>query len=167
MEICFVPISKTIDRRVFDCDVVELNEYFQKYARQNHINNISKCFVAVDPANPKVPLGYYTTSFTAIAKENVPLDARLPNYPIPAIIIGRLAVDRTAKGKGIGARLLRKIFADAIELFNHPATPAFKFIVVEAKDEGAKGFYQKYGFVPFRDRSYSLLISMATVLAAS
>lgn len=166
MEITFVPISKKIDRKEFDCGEEELNEYLQKHARQNHELNISRCLVAINPKAPTKPLGYYTISTAQIGVEDIPPDQvkkRLPAYPVPAIIIGRLAVDKSTKGKGLGAKILKTIFSNAVAISKNPTSPAFKFIVVDAKNEKAKAFYEKYGFVSFRNKEYFLLISIETI----
>lgn len=102
------PISRQHGRRAFDCGVPELNEYLQRYARQNHASGGAKTFVAVPPNDPQRVLGYYTLSPGAIEFARVPRVVRkgLGQYEVPVFRLARLAVDKSIQGQGLGGQLL-------------------------------------------------------------
>ncbi|MGH9640384.1 MAG: GNAT family N-acetyltransferase, partial [Bryobacteraceae bacterium] len=86
-------IARHHDRGNFDCGVPELNEYLQRYARQNHASGGAKTFVAIAPTVPATILGYYTISPGAIAFRKAPASVtkRLGRYDVPVFRLGRLA----------------------------------------------------------------------------
>jgi predicted GNAT family N-acyltransferase len=84
----------------------------------------------------------------------------LPRYPIPAMRIGRLAVDITKRGECLGTALLMECFRRAIVLSREIGVFA---IVVDATNESAKDFYLKYGFIALHSQPMSLLIPLATI----
>jgi ribosomal protein S18 acetylase RimI-like enzyme len=158
----FVEISQKQDRASFDCGVPPLDEYLKKYAKQNHDKGVSLTFVAIDSTQPKKILGYYSVSSGQIEFESLPIEEkkRLPKYPVPITRIGRLAVDKSTKGKGIGRALL----ADALNrALTAAKTIGIYAVVVDAKDERAKSFYKKYGFVELKDKPFVLFFPIATV----
>jgi len=160
-------INKTINRKSFDCGVKPLNEYFQKHARQNDEKGIGSCFVALDGNG--APVGYYVYSMAEVLKSSLPLEkARgIPGYPIGAIRIGRLARDTSVRGKGLGDLLLKDCLGRIASLSENPDIPGFRFIVVDAKDQHASNFYQKFGFIPFLDQANALFIPLETVKRAN
>ncbi len=110
------PIGRHHDREGFDCGAPELNEYIRRYARQNHESGGAKTFVAAAPAAPARVLGYYSISPGAIAFARVPatLARRLGRYEVPVFRLGRLAVDRSMQGQGLGGDLLLAAGARAL-----------------------------------------------------
>ena len=162
LKIDFNSINRKIKRDDFDCGNKELNDYFQRYARQNHEHGISKCFVALTEKNH--PVGFYTLSAAQVTKASLSADtlSKTPNYPIPAVRIGKLAVDKKFKGQGIGKLLL----VDAFKRILSVEDIAIKVVVVDAKDEAAADFYLKYGFIRFQDNPGSLFIPIETVRMA-
>jgi GNAT superfamily N-acetyltransferase len=96
-------LSADHDRGGFDCGVEELNLYLLKYSRQHERKGIGRTYVATEEGEKRV-LGYYTISSSAVAFEIVP--ENLPRHPIPVALIGRLAVDQNAQGRGLGEMLL-------------------------------------------------------------
>ena len=97
------PLARRHVRERFDCGVPELNEFLKQYARQNEKHRISRTYVAVLASDPHV-LGYFTlrTGAVGVAELSDKDAKRLPKYPVPVIHLARLAVDVTAKGKGLG-----------------------------------------------------------------
>lgn len=108
MEWIFCPIDSSFQKDTFDCGVLELNEYLKQYARQNHKNGIAKTFVAIPKQENRTVAGYYSVSMSHIERESLPesQSKRLPRYPVPAMLVGKLAVDRSMQGKGLGEELL-------------------------------------------------------------
>ena len=88
--------------------------------------------------------------------------SKTPNYPIPAVRIGKLAVDKRFKGQGIGKLLL----VDAFKRILSVEDIAIKVVVVDAKDDAAAEFYMKFGFIRFQDNPGSLFIPLETVKKA-
>jgi len=165
MDIEIVPISKQIKIKDFDCGIEELNCYLRQFAIPNDKKNIGKTFVAVDKSNQTKPVGYYTVSMAQILFNELPdsIKKGLPRYPIPAMRIGKLAIDLKFQGRHIGAKLLKDALLKAV---NISSQVALHFIVVDAIDENAKAFYLKYGFTDFEENPLTLVISLETVKAA-
>lgn len=106
--------------------------------------------------------GYHSLSATSFQRDDLPADQakRLPRYPVPAALLGRLAVDANMKGKGLGSYLLM----DALDrILLATRTLAVHALIVDAKDEAATAFYGKYGFIPFANERQRLFLPMATV----
>ncbi|MGZ8368958.1 MAG: hypothetical protein ACXWVK_09700 [Rhodoplanes sp.] len=102
------PLGKNHDRNAFDCGEDGLNTYLKRYARQNHESGGAKCFVATLRDAPARILGFYTLSPASIEFSRAPavLTRGLGRYEIPVYRLGRLAVDRSVQGRGLGGRLL-------------------------------------------------------------
>ena len=161
-EIQAVPISAKFDLSNFDCGVPDLNIYLQRYAGQNHRKGIGRTYLGI--ISDKV-CGFYTVSMAEIHFESLPEKDRkkVPKYPLPAMRLGRLAVDENFKGQGIGEHLLM----DALSLSSRLNDQVGVYcVIVDAKDNSAVRFYKKYGFIPFQDRVNSLFLPMKTVLKA-
>ncbi len=113
--------------------------------------------------NPRIA-GYYTLASTSVLLADLPpgIGKKLPRYPlVPAVRMGRLAVDETFKGQGLGGALL----ADALERVAQAEIAAFA-LVVDAKDETAASFYRHHGFVALPDSPLTLFLPLATVRLA-
>ena len=155
-----LPITEISHSQVknFNCGIDELNEYLKRYARSNHKKGIGKTFVLPMEKNVK---GYYTISMGDIEFHHIPEKWRssLPKYPIPVCRIGRLAIDSTMQGKGSGGQLL----IDALHRIAEAAkTVAAYAVVVDAKNNQAKTFYEHYGFTSYQDESSSLFLPLST-----
>lgn len=145
------------DRDAFDCEENSLNEFLKKYARQNDEKGLGRTFVAVKPGDPAI-ISYYTIASGAVSFDTVP--EKLPRYPIPVAHLGRLAVDKQAKGQGVGAFLL----IDALRRIAQVADQMGIYAVeVYALNESARQFYLKYGFTPLKDDPLHLYISMKKI----
>ena len=154
-------LSRDHVRAGFSCGVEALDRYLEVQAGQDVRRRIANCFVA-RPAQSLEIAGYYTLSATSIATPDLPeaITRRLPRYPlVPAVVIGRLAIDRRHSGRGLGAALL----FDAIRRSASVDAAVFA-IVVDAKDESAVRFYEHHGFSRFASRPLSLYLPMATAI---
>ena len=151
------------NRESFDCGKSQLNDYLKKRAGQDAKKGYSKTFVATSGVENKEILGYYCTSASSIEFENIPqnLSKRLPKYPAPCMLIGRLAVDKQMQGKKLGETLLMHALKKAVRVNSEMAIIAVR---VDALDEEAKKFNLRYDFVPFKDKELSLLLPMKTII---
>ncbi|SIO60898.1 Acetyltransferase (GNAT) domain-containing protein [Singulisphaera sp. GP187] len=150
------------DHSGFDCGKQSLSEWIQRYAGQNDKRDTSRTYVAVRPVDFRV-FGYYSLSSYQIRFEDMPapIANRLPRkQPIPAALIGKLAVDKNAQGQGLGEILLMSALGRAVLLSQQIAINA---VVVDAIDEQAKGFYLKYGFRALLDDPLHLFIPLSVV----
>jgi GNAT superfamily N-acetyltransferase len=159
----FFPIDKQYQRDAFDCGYAILNDYLKKFARQNHNKGIAKTFVAILASGSLKIDGYYTVSASVIEYESLPESYQrgIPAYPIPAMLIGRLAVDNSVKGQGLGSELLADALYRAVRAAQEIGILAVR---VDAIDFQAKDFYLNYEFIPFQDSELSLFLPMATII---
>ena|ERR1700722_2937423 len=141
----------------FSCGMPDLDTYLKRYAKNNEKKGIGKTFVLL---NGQTVIGYYTLSAAQISITDIPktYNAKLPAYPVPASRLCRLAVDKSYQGQRIGEHLL----VDATERVRLAAMNiAIHAIVVDAKNETAKNFYIKYGFMPLDNSELSLFIPLS------
>jgi GNAT superfamily N-acetyltransferase len=155
------PLSSGHDRKDFSCGAEALERYIRTQASQDLRRRVATCFVAVEEGSNAVA-GFYTLAATSLVLADLPEDQakKLPRYPaIPAILLGRLAVATAAKGQGLGAALL----VDAIARADESGIGAYA-LVVDAKDDAAKAFYEHFGFIVLHGATMRLAIPMATAL---
>lgn len=151
------PLAPALERKNFSCGVPALDRYFQTQVGQDIKRLVANCFVAT---REEAVVGYYTLSSASIPLTDLPeeLKKRLPRYPaLPAIRLGRLAVDLRHHGQGIGGALL----ADAIQRALRTEAPGFS-ILVDAKNAQAAAFYRHHGFLDLPSRPGTLLLPLAT-----
>jgi GNAT superfamily N-acetyltransferase len=149
------------DRNSFNSGVEPLDRYLRAQAGQEARKNIAAPFVLMLPDGAIG--GYYTLSATAVKISELPADItrRLPRYPlVPATLLGRLAVDLRYRGNGYGRYLL----ADALHRAVLSEIASFA-VVVDAKDEAARRFYERESFLPFPDQPMKLFRPMADLRA--
>ncbi len=143
-----VPLdTKEHDRSAFACGAPELDRYIREHASQDVKRDVARVFVALLSGVPAVH-GYCSLSAASFQRDDLPADQakRLPRYPVPAVLLGRLAVDNSVKNKGLGAFLLM----DALNrTLLATQTLAVHAMIVDARDDAAAAFYRKYGFIPF------------------
>jgi GNAT superfamily N-acetyltransferase len=154
-----VPLDLDTDRSGFECGVEPLDRYFKTQVSQDIKRRVTACFTALDSSGRVA--GYYTLASASILLTDLAesLAKKLPRYPnVPAVRMGRLAVDQDFKSKGLGAALL----ADALRRAVTAEIAAYAF-VVDAKDESAAEFYAHHGFRATADNPLFLYLPLATV----
>ncbi|WP_308389248.1 GNAT family N-acetyltransferase [Acidithiobacillus sp. AMEEHan] len=147
------------DRTGFQSDSEPLNRYLREQAFQDMRRRVTACFVALADGNRIA--GYYTLASASLLLAHLPasMGKKLPRYPtVPAVRMGRLAVDRSFQGQGLGGALL----ADALERAARSEIAAFA-LVVDAKEETAAAFYRHHGFIALPDTPLTLFLPLATV----
>ncbi len=147
------------DRAAFHCGVPALDEFLHKYAAQQNAKGISTVFVLVDDAAPSKILGFYTLSAAQIgAKQLSELERKkLPRYPVPCFRMGRMARAIESRGTGLGEILI----GCAVDRCLHARSLVGAYaLLVDAKDESAKSFYERYGFVPCGDTPMTLYLPL-------
>ncbi|MGB5733695.1 MAG: GNAT family N-acetyltransferase [Thiohalocapsa sp.] len=151
------PLEAAIDTDAFHCGDLELDTYLRRYASQDVRRGLAKVFVATPCDETQRPAGFFSLSAGSISSEALPRDIarKLPRYPVPIALLGRLAVDQSFQGRGLGSILLsdacRKVMLASRVL-------AVAAILVDAKDSSAAAFYRHFGFVPLPGRPDRLLL---------
>ncbi|MFZ4626458.1 MAG: GNAT family N-acetyltransferase [Rhodoferax sp.] len=162
MNLVISGLARHHDRLDFDCGEPALNIFLQRLARQQADRDHSRTYVATAPGESRIR-GFYAVSSSSVNFENWPADLKLPRYPMPVARLGRLAVDVREQGSGVGAALLLHAMQLTVQLAQHIGLFA---VVVDAKNEAAAAFYERYGFGRFPDQKMSLFISTAVIRRA-
>jgi GNAT superfamily N-acetyltransferase len=144
MALTFEPLKADFNRVDFDCGEEALNHYLQHFAQQDMRRALAQTFVVSQNEGYEI-LGYYTLCSGSVDVKDLPANIlkKLPKYPTPVARLARLAVDKKQQSKGYGELLLidalsRASFAgESIGIYG---------MVIDAKHEKAKQFYQQYGF---------------------
>lgn len=156
-------LDKSFDREPFDCGVAPLNAFLKSRARQSQNKGFNRTYVAIAENDPrKTIVGYYAVSMGQIELNSLPDESRksLPRHPIPVGRIGRLAIDKSMQGKGLG----REVLVDALKRVRDASKIVGAFaVIVDAKNESAKRFYQKYGFLPLADDPMTLFLAIGSI----
>lgn len=152
-------LSDSDDRRSFECGVPQLDRYFREKVSQDVRRRLCNCFIAIEYQTGTIA-GYYTLSASSIALDLLPEDVnrRLPRYAtVPAVLIGRLVVDRSFVNRGLGSSLLYGIVNRCGE-----TAPAAFTLVVDAKNDRAAAFYRKHQFSALELHPMRLFLPMAS-----
>jgi GNAT superfamily N-acetyltransferase len=159
------PVATRHDRAAFDCGDADLNLYLQKYARQNHESGGAKCFVATPSSTPVRILGFYTLSPASIQYSRTPALAKkgLARYDVPVFRLGRLAVDRSVQGRGLGGALLLRAADRCIRVAQDVGGVA---LLIDAKNDRAARWYEGFGALRMNDAPLSLVLPLATAVDA-
>jgi GNAT superfamily N-acetyltransferase len=137
------PLRPTDDRSGFTCGNDDLDRFFRQYAGQNQFKSyIGVTYVAVDRTGRLLGFATVASAEVMAAQLTGKSAKRLPNYPIPALRLARLAVDLRARGLGIGGELLNTVFDLA---HGQAATVGCVGVIVDAKQQ-AIAFYESLGF---------------------
>jgi GNAT superfamily N-acetyltransferase len=154
-------LDATHERGAFCCGKAPLDTFLQQRASQHAKNGLSRTFVATRPGEKRV-LGYYASSAGSFTLDHLPEKdrKRLPRHPVPTVHLGRLAVDQSVRGQGLGRILLFHFLKKAQEISR---TVGVYAVDLWSKDEEARSFYIKYGFLELQDDRLHLYLPLATV----
>jgi len=153
-----IPLENRHDRTGFHSGSEPLDRYFRDHVMQDIRRRVTACFVAL--TGEQRIAGFYTLASASLLLSDLPASltknsARSPS--VPAIRLGRLAVDQDFKGQCLGGALL----ADALERALRSEIAAYA-LMVDAKDESAVAFYQHHGFIRLPDQGRKLFLPLAT-----
>lgn len=157
------PIDAAINAKDFRCGHEPLDDYIRRYASQDVRRNVARVFVATPENDPQQLAGFFTLSAGSVSCSSLPasLARKLPCYPVPVALIGRLAVGKKFQGKGLGSILL----ADACQKVSQAsAVLAVAGIIVDAKDDKAISFYKHFGFAPLQGQADRMLLPASVFL---
>ncbi len=155
-------LDRNHNRTAFDCGIESLDRYLQRQASQDMKRRISRVFVVRPSESGTRVLGFYTLSAISIDLSALPekVARKLPKHPVPAALIGRLAVDLSAQGMGMGQMLLADAVQRTIAVSDDIAIYA---MVVDAINQEAESFYKHYGFAPLARGSDRLFLPLKSV----
>lgn len=151
------PLDTIADVGGFECGKPPLDEYLRRYASQDVRRNLARVFVATPEQNAKAIAGYFTLSAGSVSCSNLPeqLARKLPRYPVPVALIGRLVVAVDLQGKGLGSILVAKAVEKVVQASE---TLAVAGIIVDAKDDEAISFSRHLGFLLLEGQPSRLLL---------
>lgn len=151
-------IRRDHDRAAFDCGDAALNDFLKKHARQNDERGLSRTFVAVRGEPGKI-IGFYSLSPASIEQARVPESARrgMARYDVPGFRLGRIAVDTSMQGQGLGGQL---ILAAARRCIRAASEVGGSVLVIDAKNERVANWYKGYGAIALIDSSLTLVLPL-------
>lgn len=142
-----VPLDDKHDRSGFDCGNAALNSFLKTMARQASSKDLSRTFVLIDEKEPATILGFFSLASCQVDILDVPMGKQKkypPQHGLPAVRLARLAISVKVQGSGLGAALLAEVVhrtalvAESVGIIG---------LFVDAKDNTARRFYEKFGFV--------------------
>jgi len=144
----------------FDCGKEDLNRFLKRHAWVSQQAHGAQTYVL---AKGLRVLGYYSLAAGSVAHDEATVRAKkgLARHPIPVIVLARLAVDASIQGKGIGSALLKDALTRTAQAANAIGARA---LLVHAKDDEAKAFYQHFTVEPSPGDPYHLLLIMKDLL---
>lgn len=140
-------LNSQYKKRGFDCGNDLLNNYIRRQAKQDVSRDLSACYILNNSDDKKI-IGYYTLSGNSINRNDFPEDLIMklpPSYVnLSTVLLGRLAVDNTYKGKGFGETLLIDALKRCVDISKNLGVIA---VIVDPIDQKAVTFYESYGFI--------------------
>ncbi len=155
-------LQSSHERTAFKSGSESLDHYFRQQVTQDVRRRVTACYVALT-AEQRVA-GFYTLASAGLLLSELPAEVgkKLPRYPsVPAVRMGRLAVDADFRGLGLGGALL----ADALDRASSEDIAAYA-LVVDAKDASAAAFYRHHGLMALPDQAMTLFVPLATARVA-
>lgn len=138
----------------FDCGSEQLNRFLQRFALMNQKAGSAQTYLAL---RSKIAVGYYSLAVGSVMHADAPVRVTKgqPKHPLPIMLLARLAVDHAEQGQGIGQGLLK----DALRRTAQAADIAgIRALLVHAKDDSARRFYEHFNFDPSPTDPYHLYL---------
>ncbi|MEX1056337.1 MAG: GNAT family N-acetyltransferase, partial [Natronospirillum sp.] len=148
----------------FQCGKPQMNEFLARHAIKHAKLGLSKTYVLAEntQSQKKRIAAYYTLSGATVSREEIPVTNSLPAYPLPVVLLARLAVDKHYQGSGLGAKTLVSALRQAATL-SRAGLPAYG-LILDVLDQEALGFYQNFElFLPFTEQPMRLFVPMGTI----
>lgn len=147
----------------FDCGYDDLNRYISRFALNNQSAGSAQTYVAT---TDNQVVGYYSLAVGAVAHAGAParIVKGLARHPVPVMLLARLAVDNRAKGTGLGAALLYDALARTLRAAD---IAGIRAVIVHAKDDAARRFYEHFDFDPSPTDSYHLYLLLKDLRKAA
>jgi GNAT superfamily N-acetyltransferase len=155
------PLNRSHERGEFSCGKGPLDNFLRSLVSQYEKRRLGRTYVVVRRGEKRV-LGYYTLASGAVSFENFPqqVNKKLPRHPIPVILLARLALDQSVQGQGLGRFLLIDALRRCLSLAEQLGVHA---VEVDAIDDEAKAFYERYGFTALHDNPRHLFLAISTI----
>ena len=157
-------LSKSHDRQAFDCGQSALNHYLQQTARQHIEKGIARTFVLVNENLPEEIIGFFTLLWCELHTDYLP-PVWSKKYPskVPIVKLGRLAVSRRYQNQGMGEIMMVEAMKKTLTIAENAGIVGF---FVDAKDEVAKHYYQRFGFQSLPDRPLEMYLLVSPLREA-
>jgi predicted N-acetyltransferase YhbS len=155
-----VLLDESHDVSEFDCDKPKMDEWLRKYALRNQGLNATRTYVTCEGS---VVRGYFSLAPSSVEFKNVPArmsEGLSTRYPVPVILLARLAGDKRWRGKRLGESLLFEALQRSLQASQAIAGVA---VLVDALDEQARTFYEKYDFEQSPTDPNQLLLLMSDI----
>ena len=158
-----VLLTRNHNRMEFDCGVPVLNVYLKQYALQNQKKNAARTFVAT---RGNRIVGYYTLAYGSVSIEIAPvhISKGLARHPVPVMLLARLAVDLNEQGTGLGKGLLKDALLRTLQASE---IAGLRAVLVHAKDNHVKRFYERFGFQQSPIDEYQLMLRIDDIKSSA
>lgn len=155
-------LDKHHKRNSFDCGNEALNQFLKQIARQHIQKGISRTFVLVDTEQPEIIISFFTLTLCEVRVEKLP-PKFAKKYPskVPGVKLARLAVSKAYQRQGIGEIMMIEAMKRALIVAQNAGGIG---LFVDAKDEAAKTYYSRYGFVSLEDAFLEMFLPLSTIV---
>lgn len=157
--------DRNLDLRLFCCGKPLLDNFLATLVGQYEKRNLARTYLATQPDDTRV-VGYYSLSSGNLEFQKLParIARKLPRHPIPVALLGRLAVDQSVKGQGLGRLLLGDALQRSRRISEQVGIAA---VFVEAIDDESIAFYRHFGFEQLAGQPRQLLLPLNRIESAS
>lgn len=161
-ELVLIALREERDLSGFDCGNDDMNQWLVRHAWASHKADLARTWLALDD---DIVAGYFALTTGSVRPEDAPrrVARGMPRYPIPIILLARLAVDVRYQGQRLGLRLLAEALRRAVAASD---TAAARVVVVDAIDDTAVAFYKRWGFIDTPDNPRRLYRRIADIRAS-
>lgn len=155
-------LDKLHDRDSFNCGNEALNQFFRQTARQHIQKGISRTFVLVHTEQPETILGFFTLSLCEVRAEKLP-SKFAKKYPsrVSGVKLARLAVAKALQRQGIGEILMIEAMRRTVMVADNAGIIG---LFTDAKDDAAKVYYERYGFISLEDTHLEMFLPLQTIV---
>ncbi|MCF7939660.1 MAG: GNAT family N-acetyltransferase [Spirochaetales bacterium] len=163
--LCISRLNRDFNREDFSCGIEALDVFLKRHALKNQKQHLSNTWIAHEKDSTGI-LGFHTLSAASITCSSLPerYSKKIPRYPVPCVLLARFAVDKAYHSQGIGSYLLRDAMNKTIDI---SYTIGAYALIVDAKNEKARNFYEYYGFIRLPENDDSLFLPINTIIQAT